>query len=162
MTSFRIEWKTKRSFRARSSLWSMSSEINFDSAPPMFPLSSATIAQFEACKPRISLAVHLAERNQQTRSERKRSRTVITYDICVERTILGSRRDKLLIMTNEKTENKKQQQERDRQPDRGRKGKEEKKSSASLRSFFVVLSLETYLPSGFTSLDYSQFPLIHE
>jgi hypothetical protein len=31
---------------------------------------------------------------------------MITYDICIDKTVLGSRKDKLFIITNEKIENK--------------------------------------------------------
>ncbi len=40
--------------------------------------------------------------------------TMITYDICIDRNILGSSKDKLFIITNKKIENKKQQQKREK------------------------------------------------
>jgi len=76
---------------------------------------------------------------------------MITYDICIDRNILGSSKDKLFIITNKKIENKKQQQKREK--------KKERKILLHLFDFsFVVF----FCPSYFTSLDYSYFTIIYE
>ncbi len=61
---------------------------------------------------------------------------MITYDICIDRNILGSSKDKLFIITNKKIENKKQQQKRE---------KKEKKNSSSLRFFLCRLFFFLYI-----------------